>query len=167
MQADGRGPSVALHTMFGGALARMHRMRRFKGRARRGAGGRTAAERAAAERAAHAKAELLAGSLSARRCYSSASAGPLLDYITFDPRLLLFEFAHDLLLREAQVTLVERFVAAQREGRSLCHQLIMGAGKTTVVARRCVPPLIAILKPRAEGAASRCAAARWRQGGRS
>ena len=59
------------------------------------------AERAAAERAAHAKAELLAGSLSARRCYSSASAGPLLDYITFDPRLLLFEFAHDLLLREA------------------------------------------------------------------
>ena len=57
-----------------------------------------------------------------------------------DPRLLVFEFAHDLLLRGAQVALLHRFVAARRENRSLCHQLIMGQGKTTVIA-----PLLAIM----------------------
>jgi hypothetical protein len=30
------------------------------------------------------------------------------------------------------VALVRRFVDAVRGGRSLCHQMIMGAGKTTV-----------------------------------
>ena len=30
MQADGRGPGVALHTMSAGPLARLHRMRRFQ-----------------------------------------------------------------------------------------------------------------------------------------
>ena len=40
----------------------------------------------------------------------------------------------------AQVALLHRFVAARREKRSLCHQLIMGQGKTTVIA-----PLLALM----------------------
>ena len=38
------------------------------------------------------------------------------------------------------MALLHRFVAARRENRSLCHQLIMGQGKTTVIA-----PLLAIM----------------------
>ena len=77
---------------------------------------------AASRRARRRRARRAREGRAARRLAVGASVllecvgGALLDYITFDPRLLLFEFAHDLLLREAQVTLVERFVAAQREG---------------------------------------------------
>lgn len=39
-----------------------------------------------------------------------------------------------------QVALVRRFMDAYNSGGSLCHQLIMGAGKTTVVS-----PLLALL----------------------
>ena len=52
---------------------------------------------------------------------------------SYDPRLLVFEFNGNLILRPSQVKLVGKFVAAYKEGRSLCHQLIMGAGKTTVI----------------------------------
>ena len=47
----------------------------------------------------------------------------------------------------SQVLLIDRFLEAQRTGRSLCHQLIMGQGKTTVIA-----PLLAIML--ADGALS-------------
>ena len=40
----------------------------------------------------------------------------------------------------AQVVLVAKFVDAYKSGASLCHQLIMGQGKTTVIA-----PILAIM----------------------
>ena len=43
-------------------------------------------------------------------------------------------------LREEQVRLVGTFVAAVARGRSLCHQMLMGEGKTTVIS-----PLLALL----------------------
>ena len=51
-----------------------------------------------------------------------------------------YEGVHSILLRGSQVQLVRTFVDAVREGRSLCHQMLMGAGKTTVVG-----PLLALL----------------------
>ena len=45
-----------------------------------------------------------------------------------------------MILRESQVALIGKFMDAVREGRSVCHQMIMGAGKTTVVG-----PLLALL----------------------
>ena len=43
-------------------------------------------------------------------------------------------------MASSQVRLVETFVASIRRGEPLCHQMIMGAGKTTVIA-----PLLALL----------------------
>ncbi|KAH0483650.1 MAG: uncharacterized protein KVP18_004957 [Porospora cf. gigantea A] len=61
-------------------------------------------------------------------------------FVALDPRFLVFEFAYNILLRKSQVELISKFVAAVKEGRSVCHQMIMGAGKTTVVG-----PLLALL----------------------
>lgn len=60
--------------------------------------------------------------------------------VQFDPRFLVFEFTYSLMLRKSQVTLVNKFIAALKSNRSMCHQMIMGAGKTTVVA-----PLLAMI----------------------
>ena len=38
------------------------------------------------------------------------ACGSQVSVYEFDPRLLLFEFAHNLLLRKAQVVLVAKFV---------------------------------------------------------
>ncbi|KAJ1631739.1 hypothetical protein T492DRAFT_869526 [Pavlovales sp. CCMP2436] len=46
----------------------------------------------------------------------------------FDPRLLLFEFVHNVLLRKAQ------FVAKVRAGDPMVKQMLMGGGKTTVIS---------------------------------
>jgi hypothetical protein len=62
------------------------------------------------------------------------------NFIEFDPRYLVFEFTYSLMLRKSQVILVNKFMDAVREGRSMCHQMIMGAGKTTVVT-----PLLALM----------------------
>ena len=59
---------------------------------------------------------------------------------TFDPRYLVFEFAHNILLRKTQVELVNKFVDSMKNDKSLCHQMIMGAGKTTVVG-----PLLSLI----------------------
>ena len=61
-------------------------------------------------------------------------------FIEFDPRYLVFEFTYSLMLRKSQVILVDKLMAGLREGRSMCHQMIMGAGKTTVVT-----PLLALM----------------------
>jgi hypothetical protein len=58
----------------------------------------------------------------------------------YDPRFLLFEFTHNLVLREAQVALVREFVDAVRGGRPLVKQMLMGGGKTTVVG-----PMLALM----------------------
>jgi len=60
--------------------------------------------------------------------------------LKYDPRYLLFEFTWNLLLREKQVQIVHMFVENLAKGHSKVKQMIMGAGKTTVVA-----PLLALL----------------------
>ena len=62
------------------------------------------------------------------------------NYIEFDPRFLVFEFTYSLMLRKSQVILVNKFLDSLRNGNSMCHQMIMGAGKTTVVT-----PLLALM----------------------
>jgi hypothetical protein len=62
------------------------------------------------------------------------------NFIEFDPRYLVFEFTYSLMLRKSQVILVNKFTDALRNDRSMCHQMIMGAGKTTVVT-----PLLALM----------------------
>ena len=82
------------------------------------------------------KAQTLAEHLLTARHYVEGEAGRL----RYDPRFLLFEFVHNLVLREAQVELVHEFVGAVRGGRPLVKQMLMGGGKTTVVG-----PLLALL----------------------
>ena len=60
--------------------------------------------------------------------------------VRFDPRFLVFEFTYGIMLRKAQVMLVKKFIGALRNNKSMGHQMIMGAGKTTVVA-----PLLALI----------------------
>ena len=66
----------------------------------------------------------------------------------FDPRFLVFEYLFGLILRKSQVYLVNTFVKRAIDGgtnvqglqtHSMVHQMIMGAGKTTVVG-----PLLAL-----------------------
>ena len=62
------------------------------------------------------------------------------NYIEFDPRYLVFEFTYSLMLRKSQVILVNKLMNTLRNNGSMCHQMIMGAGKTTVVT-----PLLALM----------------------
>ena len=62
------------------------------------------------------------------------------NFIEFDPRFLVFEFTYSLMLRKSQVILVNKLMNSIRQGKSMCHQMIMGAGKTTVVT-----PLLALM----------------------
>ena len=57
-----------------------------------------------------------------------------------DPRYLAFEFTYDIVLRKAQVDLLAQITSSVRSGHSTCRQMLMGGGKTTVVA-----PLLALL----------------------
>ena len=59
---------------------------------------------------------------------------------TLDPRFLVFEFITGFLLRKRQYELVTDFLSAHKRGESSVHQMIMGAGKTTVVG-----PLLALM----------------------
>jgi hypothetical protein len=53
---------------------------------------------------------------------------------TFDPRFLVFEYAFDMVLRRRQVEIIHEIVAEARGNSSAVHQMIMGAGKTTVIS---------------------------------
>lgn len=91
--------------------------------------------RVAASCASHApsvlaSARTLADTLTTRRHYVTQSSGACV----LDARFLSFEFAHNLILRENQVELVRKLVAKVHRGESLCHQLMMGQGKTSVVS---------------------------------
>lgn len=57
-----------------------------------------------------------------------------------DPRLLTFEFSSGVVLRPQQVELLAKLAATATSGRSVCHQMLMGEGKTTVIS-----PLLALL----------------------
>ena len=89
--------------------------------------------------AAALKCEALSELLATRRGYTTIDPTKE-NSAAYDPRFLLFEFTSNVILRNAQIALVDRFVSAFGEERSLCHQLIMGAGKTTVIA-----PLLALI----------------------
>ncbi|KAK6588719.1 EF hand family [Cryptosporidium xiaoi] len=58
----------------------------------------------------------------------------------YDPRFLVFEFAYSILLRKDQVNLIHKLYDSAVNGKSICHQMIMGAGKTTVIS-----PLLSLL----------------------
>jgi len=83
-------------------------------------------------------ADTLAATLTMKRHFIDQSKNP--GFFDLDPRFLLFEYCHGLLLRQPQVQLVRKLIGDMNEGRSVCHQMIMGAGKTTVVG-----PLLAML----------------------
>ena len=86
--------------------------------------------------------ESLAAGLASKRSYMPHDAGgqQTKESIGFDPRFLLFEFVWNILLRQKQVQIVQNFRATLAEGKSKVKQMIMGAGKTTVVA-----PLLALM----------------------
>eukprot|EP00808_Paulinella_micropora_P012642 g44173.t1 len=84
-------------------------------------------------------ASALASFLSTRTHYFSPQGeeGTVLEAKEFscDPRFLVFEFMIGYTLRQRQVELVQAFIKAHREeNRSSVRQMIMGAGKTTVIA---------------------------------
>jgi hypothetical protein len=58
---------------------------------------------------------------------------------TFNPMYLAFEFSTGFALRKRQVEIVEEIVGTVRQGGSCVHQMIMGAGKTTMIM-----PLVAL-----------------------
>lgn len=83
------------------------------------------------------KSSTLASALSTeRQCIYKEEAGGYY----YEPRFLVFEFVHNIMLRKQQHDLVLKFMGSVAAGKSLCHQMIMGAGKTTVVG-----PLLALL----------------------
>ncbi|KEG08962.1 NXN protein [Trypanosoma grayi] len=77
--------------------------------------------------------------LTARRHYATM-CGEDNAAVALDPRYLLFEFMHNILLRARQVEMVRWFVDNTRAGVSRVQQMIMGQGKTTVVG-----PLLALI----------------------
>ena len=88
------------------------------------------------------KSERLAKQLLTKRQYmtSSQENSELFDY---DPRFLVFEFSWNLLLRRKQVQMVQDFMSLHSDPlqrQSLVKQLLMGAGKTTVIS-----PLLALM----------------------
>jgi hypothetical protein len=50
---------------------------------------------------------------------------------SYDPRLLVFEFNCNMILRASQVRLVAKFVKAYKDGKSLCHQVSKETYKQT------------------------------------
>jgi hypothetical protein len=76
-------------------------------------------------------AQSLATNLAASRCYIRYSEEQ--KAYLYDPRFLIFEFVTTFLLHRRQVELVLDFKQACEAGKSSVHQMIMGAGKTSVV----------------------------------
>jgi hypothetical protein len=62
----------------------------------------------------------LAATLAMRRNYTVPVAPGIFEV---DPRFLLFEFCHGLLLRPSQVQLVTKLLAEMDAGHSVCHQV--------------------------------------------
>lgn len=79
------------------------------------------------------KADSVAGILATKRCYMSED-------FEYDPRFLIFEFTWNLVLRARQRELITQMYTSVMEKRSMVQQMIMGAGKTTVVG-----PLLAMM----------------------
>jgi thiol-disulfide isomerase/thioredoxin len=86
------------------------------------------------------KCDSLGSLLGTRRHYIEAETIGGITRHFVDPRFLLFEFTWNLVLRESQIIMVRSFMNELNAGRSSVWQMIMGAGKTTVVG-----PLLALL----------------------
>ena len=69
----------------------------------------------------------------------AAGGGTAAQY-EYDPRFLVFEYLLGFVLRKRQVELVRQFAGAAKNSVSSVRQMIMGAGKTTVIA-----PLLALM----------------------
>jgi hypothetical protein len=78
----------------------------------------------------------LALQLSSKRHFGSLHENT----IHYDPRYLVFEYSSGYLLRRKQIDLMNTFLESYERGESLVHQMIMGAGKTTVIG-----PLLSLL----------------------
>ena len=65
--------------------------------------------------------ENLAQTLASRRHYGAPTDRP--GVFEIDPRFLLFEFSHGLLLRKSQVELIRQLIADMAQGKSVCHQV--------------------------------------------
>eukprot|EP00954_Amorphochlora_amoebiformis_P016362 1281780-Amorphochlora_amoeboformis.AAC.1 len=78
----------------------------------------------------------VASLLSARRGYTQLS----LTTRGFDPRFLVFEFMAGFMMRPRQVEIILQFAESVRRRQSSVRQMIMGAGKTSVVS-----PMLALL----------------------
>lgn len=61
----------------------------------------------------------LAATVGAKREYATVHGTSY----TIDPRFLLFEFSHNILLRKAQVELVRKLMEEMKAGHSVCHQV--------------------------------------------
>ena len=90
-------------------------------------------------------AEAVAGQLTSARHFVTetalgAASGLTAVVRSFDPRFLVFEFTWNILLRKKQVTIVNNLIQHLNVDVSKVKQMIMGAGKTTVVA-----PLLALM----------------------
>jgi len=79
------------------------------------------------------KADSLAGQLATKRVY-------IADDFSYDPRFLIFEYTWNLVLRGRQKQLIKEIHASILDNQSIVKQMIMGAGKTTVVG-----PLLALM----------------------
>ena len=82
----------------------------------------------------------IALALTSRRHFLHVRSGAAGTEVTFDPRFLLFEYIFDIMLRRRQVEMVNSFARQMRDGDASVQQMIMGAGKTTVVG-----PLLVLL----------------------
>ena len=71
---------------------------------------------------------------------AGGAGGAMAELKGFDPRFLVFEFMSGFMLRKRQYELVTDFVASAKSGKSSVHQMIMGAGKTTVIS-----PLLSLI----------------------
>lgn len=82
----------------------------------------------------------LAAILASQRHYAQSEGEGASATLALDPRFLLSEFLFDILLRRRQVEIVTQMASAAAAGQSKVQQMIMGAGKTTVVG-----PLLSLL----------------------
>lgn len=69
----------------------------------------------------------LAATLAAKRHFVTNRDGAF----EVDPRFLVFEFCHNILLRKSQIELVRKLMGEMVHGRSVCHQV-------------CQPPLFVV-----------------------
>jgi hypothetical protein len=79
------------------------------------------------------KADSLAGILATKRVYIDED-------FSYDPRFMIFEYNWNLVLRSRQRALIKEIHGSIMSGTSIVKQMIMGAGKTTVVG-----PLLALM----------------------